>query len=65
MTSLIGAGLLGSSPESAQAYIGSRPSEAEASYCEAMRDPSGEAIYDRAQQKVAAAAAAGRATSER
>jgi cation/acetate symporter len=64
MTSLIGAGL-GLVAGIGASYIGSRPSEAEASYCEAMRNPSGEAIYDRAQQKVAAAAAAGRATSER
>jgi cation/acetate symporter len=57
MTSLIGAGL-GLVAGIGASYIGSRPSEAEASYCEAMRNPSGEAIYDRAQQKVAAAAAA-------
>ena len=57
MTSLIGAGI-GLVAGIGASFIGPRPSEAEASYCEAMRDPAGEAIYDRAQQKAAAAAAA-------
>jgi cation/acetate symporter len=34
-------------------------SKAELTYCEDMRNPDGEAIYDRAQQRAAAAAAAG------
>jgi cation/acetate symporter len=34
-------------------------SNAEATYCDDMRNPDGEAIYDRAQQRAAAAAAAG------
>ncbi len=56
MTSLIGAGI-GLVAGIGASLIGPRPSEAEANYCEAMRDPAGEAIYDRAQQKAAAAAA--------
>ncbi len=62
MTSLIGAGI-GLVAGIGASLIGPRPSEAEASYCEAMRDPAGEAIYDRAQQKAAAAAAAAVAAS--
>jgi hypothetical protein len=34
-------------------------SKAELTYCEDMRNPDGEAIYDRAQQRAAAAAAGG------
>ena len=40
-----------------------RPSEAEMIYCEEMRDPEGEAIYDRAQARAAAVAAASAAAS--
>ena len=41
----------------------SRPSEAETIYYEEIRDPEGEAIYDRAQTRAAAAAAASTATA--
>jgi hypothetical protein len=40
-----------------------RPSEAEMIYREEMRDPEGEAIYDRAQARAAAVAAASAAAS--
>ncbi len=56
MASLIGSGL-GLAAGIAASLFDSRPSEAETIYCETMRDPAGEAIYDRAQQRAAAAAA--------
>ncbi len=43
----------------AGSLIRSRPSEAETAYCEDMRDPEGESIYDQAQQRAAATAARG------
>ncbi len=57
MASLIGSGL-GLIAGIAASYVRTRPSEAESVYCEEMRDPAGEAIYDRAQQRAAAASAA-------
>ncbi len=56
IATLVGCGL-GLTAGIAGSLIRSRPSEAEAAYCEKMRDPEGEAIYDRAQQRAAATAA--------
>jgi hypothetical protein len=38
--------------------FGQAPSPAEAAYFEELRDPAGEALYDRAQRRAAAAASA-------
>ena len=62
MASLIGTGV-GLVAGIAASYVRARPSEAERIYCEQMRDPAGEAIYDRAQQTAAAAAAASAAAA--
>ena len=62
MASIIGS-VLGLLTGIAASFFRSRPSEAEIAYCEEMRDPEGEAIYDRAQRRVAAAAAARAASS--
>ncbi len=56
IATLVGCGL-GLTAGIAGSLIRSRPSEPEAAYCEEMRDPEGEAIYDRAQQRAAATAA--------
>jgi Na+/proline symporter len=40
----------------AVSYVAQAPSRAEAEYREAMRNPEGESIYDRAQMRAAAAA---------
>ena len=48
----------------AVSYLESTPSRAEAEYREAMRNPEGESIYDRAQMRAAAAASAAASSSE-
>jgi cation/acetate symporter len=55
--SLIGAALALVAGVAVSLYL-RRPSQIEDNYCEEMRDPSGETIYDRAQARAAAAAMA-------
>jgi cation/acetate symporter len=57
MASLIGA-VLGLGAGVAASLYGPRASEAATTYCAELRDPGGEAIYDRVQQRAAAAASA-------
>lgn len=61
IASLIGATAALASGIAVSVY-GPKPSEAEQVYCAAMRDPEGDAIFDQAQQRAAAAAA--RATGQ-
>ena len=63
LASLIGAGLALIAGIAAS-YTQSPPSQAEADYRRAMRNPDGEAIYDRAQARAAAAAASAGAQAE-
>jgi cation/acetate symporter len=63
LASLVGAGLALIAGISAS-YMQSAPSQAEADYRRAMRNPDGEAIYDRAQARAAAAAASAGARAE-
>jgi cation/acetate symporter len=64
LASLVGA-VFGLIAGIATSYLGPAPSQAEADYLEAMRNPEGESIYDRAQMRaVAAASAAAAASSE-
>jgi len=62
LASLAGA-LLGLIAGIAVSYLEHPPSRAEADYREAMRNPEGESIYDRAQMRAVAAASAAAATS--
>jgi cation/acetate symporter len=48
----------------AASYAQAAPSKAEADYREAMRNPDGDAVYDRAQARAAAAAASAAARAE-
>jgi hypothetical protein len=57
LASLIGA-VLALITGIAASYIQAAPSQAEADYRLAMRNPDGDSIYDRAQARAAAAAAA-------
>lgn len=63
LASLIGAGLALIAGIAAS-YTQGPPSQAEADYRRAMRNPDGEAIYDRAQARAAAAAASAGAQAE-
>lgn len=63
LASLIGAGLALIAGIAAS-YTQSPPSQAEADYRRAMRNPDGEAIYDRAQARAAAAATSAGAQAE-
>lgn len=62
LASLIGAGLALMAGIGVSLYL-RRPSKAEDTYREEMRDPGGETIYDRAHMRAAAAAAASAAAS--